>query len=263
MKLRNRILIQTLSASLIFTLFLSLLFFFTVSRIRKMVLSGSGALGDSAAVIGAYAMEEQVTDKIARIASDIALILDEKLLKIENHTRMTADIAGSIYTNKEAWPDKPLVHVRPGEISPAEPYLHAAPGIDLSAIQSETDLSGNIGEILRQITVVDRGIATSSICGEAGYIIAMDAFPWPSEDFDFRFYSWYHGAKETGDLYWTNVYLDTRGRGPAISCAMPFYDRSGGGQVFRGVARSTVMFTDLSRIIDSAKVGRAGYLFLL
>ncbi|MDR0584169.1 MAG: SpoIIE family protein phosphatase [Treponema sp.] len=263
MKLRNRILIQTLSASLVFTLFLSLLFFLTVSGIRKMVLSGSVVLGDSAADIGVYALEEQVTDKIAGIAADIALILDEKLLKIENHTRMTADIAGSIYTNKEAWPDKPLLHVRPGEITPAEPYLHAAPGVDLSAIQSETDLAGNIGEILRQIIVVDRGITTSSIGGEAGYIIAMDAFPWPSEDFDPRFHSWYHGAKETGDLYWTSVYLDPQGRGPAISCAMPFYDQSGGGRVFKGVARSTVMFTDFSKIIDSAKVGRSGYLFLL
>jgi sigma-B regulation protein RsbU (phosphoserine phosphatase) len=263
MTLRNRLLIQTLSASFVVILFLSFLFFFTVARIRKMVLSNSGNLGDSAADIGAYALEEQVTDNISQIAADIALILDEKLLKIEHHTRMTADIAGSIYTNKEAWPDKPLIHVRPGETSPAEPYLHAAPGVDLSAIQSETDLAGNIGDILRQIIVVERGITTSTIGGEAGYIIAMDAFPWPSEDFDPRLHSWYHGAKETGELYWTNVYFDPRGRGPAISCAMPFYDRSGGGRVFKGVARSTVLFTDFSEIIDSAKVGSAGYLFLL
>jgi sigma-B regulation protein RsbU (phosphoserine phosphatase) len=263
MKLRNRILIQTLSASLACILFLSLLFFLIVVRIRETAFANSGALGDSAVEIGADALEEQVTEKIAQAADDMALIIEERLLKVENHTRMTADIAGSIYTSKEAWRPKPLYYVRPGEVSPAEPYLHAAPGVDLVQIQREAGLAGNIGDVLRQITVVDRGITTSTIGGESGYIIAMDAFPWPLEDFDPRSHAWYHGAKETGKLYWTDVYLDTRGRGPVISCSMPFYDSSGGGKVFKGVARSTVLLSDFSKIIEAAKIGDNGYLFLL
>jgi sigma-B regulation protein RsbU (phosphoserine phosphatase) len=262
MKLKKRILIQTLSASLAFTLLLSLMFFITVGRIRSMVRSNSEDLGDKAADISAYALEDQVTDKIARIAADVALILDEKLLKIENHTRMTADIAGSIYTHREAWRPRPLRYVRPGEVPPSGPYLHTAPGVEYSRIRNEAELAGNIADILRQISVVDRGITTSTIGGESGYIIAMDTVPWPSADFDHRIHSWYRGAKEAGDMYWTDVYLDLRGRGPVISCAMPFYDASG-GRVFKGVARSTVQLTDFSTIIASAKVGRTGYLFLV
>ena len=269
MKLKTRLLVQTLSASLAFTLFLSLMFFLAVAEIRKTVLSNSGDLGDNAADISAYALEEQVTDKIARIASDTALILDEKLIKIENHTRTTADIAGSIYTSRESWRPKPLPYVRPGEVSPAGPYLHTAPGVPLSRIRAEAELAANIADVLRQITVIDRGITTSTIGGESGYAIIMDAYPWPAADFDPRQYSWYHGAKETGDVYWTGVYLDLRGRGPAVSCAMPFYDSSrgddssGNGRVFKGVARNTVLLDDFSTIIDSAKVGRTGYLFLV
>lgn len=263
MRLKNRILIQTLSASLAFTLFLSLMFFLAVAWIRNVVLANSGDLGESAADISAYALEEQVTDKIARIAQDTALILDERLGKIENHTRTTADIAGSIYTHKESWRPKRLPLVRPGETPPPGPYIHAAPGVDFSRIQDETDLAGNIGDVLRQITVINRGITTSTIGGESGYVIAMDAYPWPSIDFDPRSYSWYYGAKETGGLYWTDMYEDMRGRGPVISCAVPFYDSSGKTPVFEGVARSTVMLDDLARIIDSAGIGRMGYLFLV
>jgi sigma-B regulation protein RsbU (phosphoserine phosphatase) len=111
--------------------------------------------------------------------------------------------------------------------------------------------------------VIDRDNTTSAIGGESGYIIAMDTAPWPSDDFDPRRYPWYQGAKERGGLYWTDVYMDPRGRGPAVSCAMPFYDESGGGKVLKGVARSTALLADFSRIIASVQTGRAGYLFLL
>ncbi|MDR2516932.1 MAG: SpoIIE family protein phosphatase [Spirochaetaceae bacterium] len=265
MKLKTRILVETLSVSLAFIAMLSVMFFLSVAGIRHRAFANSGGLGDRAAEISSRALEERVTENSARIAQDVAVILDEKLLKIENHTRMTAGIAGSIYTRRGAYRPLPLREVRTGETPGRDPYIHAAPGVDLSRIRDEAGLAGNIGDVLRQITVIEPGITTSTIGGEAGYIIAMDAFPWPQADFDPRRSAWYTGARERGDLYWTGIYADLRGRGPAISAAMPFYetDGAGGGAVFRGVARSTVLLSDLTRIIESARVGRTGYLFLL
>jgi sigma-B regulation protein RsbU (phosphoserine phosphatase) len=263
MKIRTRILIQTLSASLAFTLIMGVVFFLSVVGIRKTALANSNDLGDSAAGISAKAMEVQLTGKIDRIAQDIALLLDERLLKIENHTRMAADIAGSIYTTRQGRTPQILPRVRAGEIPPPEPYLYIVPGVDYSRIRSEVELAGNISEVLRQITVVDRGIATSTIGGESGYVIAMDIIPWPSAEFDPRTFSWYVGAKAADGLYWTDVYEDHRGRGPAITCAVPFYEQSGGRRILRGVARSTVMLSDFSQVIDSAGLGRTGQLFIL
>jgi S-adenosylmethionine synthetase len=97
MKIRTRVLIQTLSASLALTLVLGAVFFLSVAGIRKTALANSSDLGYSAAEVGSYALEVQLTEKIDHIARDIALILDERLEKIENHTRTTAAIAGSIY----------------------------------------------------------------------------------------------------------------------------------------------------------------------
>ena len=262
MKLKSRILIQTLSALLVFTLVLSAVFFLSVAGIRNTVLGSSGDLGSSAAEISAGALEEQVTGTIDRIAQDTALILDERLNKIENHTRMTADIAGSIYTNRQNWNPKLLPRLMQGDISPPGPYFFIAPGVDFVRIRDEAWLAGNIGDMLRQITVVDGGITTSTIGSESGFVIAMDAFPWPLADYDPRSAAWYSGAKLMDDLFWTNVYEDQRGRGPVISCAVPFYEQSG-RQILKGVARSTVLLSDFSRIVDSAGVGKTGYLFLL
>ncbi|MDR0554159.1 MAG: SpoIIE family protein phosphatase [Treponema sp.] len=263
MKLKTRVLAETLSVFIAVAVLFSAVFFLSIVEIRNTALSGSLTLGDHAAGLGSNALEEQLAVNITRIASDLAVIVDEKLSKIENHTRMTADITGSIYSHREAWRPKPLPYVAPGKTAPPEPYVHTAPGVDLSRIREETDLAGNIADMLRQITVIDRAITTSTIGGESGYIIAMDAFPWPSEDFDPRLYSWYREAKDRGDLYWTSVYADPRGRGLAISCAMPFYDYSGNSRVFKGAARSTVMLADLSKLVDSVRVGETGYLFFL
>jgi sigma-B regulation protein RsbU (phosphoserine phosphatase) len=267
--IKNRILIQTLSASGALILIFGAVFFLSVAGIRKAAIANSNALGDNAAVAGAHALEVQLSEKISRIAQDAALILEERLRKIENHTRMTADIAGSIYTTRQGWSPKPLPRVRAGDIPPPQPYLYIVPGTDYSRVRAEAELAGNISEMLRQITVIDRGIATSTIGGESGYVIAMDANPWLMVDFDPRTFGWYRGAVAAdtlaeGHAYWTDVYEDHRGRGPAITCAVPFYEApSADRRVLRGVARSTVMLSELSRIIDSAGLGRTGQLFIL
>ena len=262
MKIRTRILVQTLSASLALTLILGTVFFLSVAGIRRTVLAHSNILGDSAAGVGAYALEVQLSEKIGRIAQDAALILDERLKKIENHTRTTADITGSIYTTRQGWSPRPLPLVRPGEIPPPRPYLYVAPGIDYSRVRAEAELAGNISDFLRQIVVIDKGISTSTVCGESGYVIAMDVNPWPTAGSDLRVFRWYSEAKAAGGLYWTDVYEDHRGRGAAITCAVPFYDHSAGSRSFRGVTRSTVMLSDFSRIVDFAGIG-SGQLFII
>ena len=263
MKIRTRILIQTLSASIALTLVLGTVFFLSVAGIRKTVLANSNDLGDSAAELSASALEVQLTEKIDRIAQDITFILDERLSKIENHTRMTADITGSMYSSRQGWSPKSLPRVRPGIIPPPEPYLYLAPGIDFYRIRPEVELAGNINEMLRQITVIDRGISTSVIGGETGYAIAMDVYPWPLADFDLRVFNWYKGAKAADGLYWTDVYEDHRGRGPAIACAIPFYEQAGTGRVMRGVAASMLLLSEFSRMIDSIGGGSSGQFFIL
>jgi sigma-B regulation protein RsbU (phosphoserine phosphatase) len=263
MKIKTRILIQTLAASLALILVLGTGFFLSVAGIRRTVFATSNDLGDSAADISGHTLEVRLTEMINRVAQDMALILDERMNKIENHTRMTADIAGSFYTAGQGWSPKPLPRILAGEIPPPRPYLYLAPGVNFSRIRGEAELAGNIDEILRQITVVDRGIATTAIAGESGYIIAMDAYPLPWADYDPKLFQWYKGAKDTGGLYWTDLYEDHRGRGPVITCAVPFYDQSKGNRIFKGIARSTILLSDFSRIIESAEAEKRGRLFIL
>ncbi|MCL2066117.1 MAG: SpoIIE family protein phosphatase [Treponema sp.] len=62
MNLKYRILLQTLSASIIFMMLISIMFFHTTTGIRNSVLTISGELGDSAADISVYALEGHMSD---------------------------------------------------------------------------------------------------------------------------------------------------------------------------------------------------------
>ncbi|MCL2044376.1 MAG: SpoIIE family protein phosphatase [Treponema sp.] len=90
MNIKNRILVQTLGASLILILVLGTMFFISVAGIRNMALAHSHDLGDSAADISGHTLEVQLTGMINRIAQDMAFILDERLSIIENNSRMAA-----------------------------------------------------------------------------------------------------------------------------------------------------------------------------
>jgi len=86
MKIKTRILIQTLSASLALVLVLGLVFFLSIAGIRRTIFANSNALGDNAAEISGHALEVRLTEMINRVAHDMALILDERMNKIENQT---------------------------------------------------------------------------------------------------------------------------------------------------------------------------------
>jgi sigma-B regulation protein RsbU (phosphoserine phosphatase) len=198
-------------------------------------------------------------------ARDKASLVNEKFRIIENHTRMVAEIAGHIYTNKERYKPKTIDYLRLGEDGSTNPYLMTAPGVSLSAIREEVFLAANVSDILRQIIVVDIGIGENYIGGASGYTIVLSKHSSgvTNTSFDTTSRSWYVGAREAEGLFWSDVFIDALGRGAAVSCSMPFYDSSSGERVFKGVAGSGILLTDMEQIIYSSKIGQTGYGFLL
>ena len=86
MKIRTRILIQTLSASGLIIIVLGTIFFFSAAGFGKTAVLGLHELGNSSADLSTYSLELEITEKISRIAQDTALLLEEKLNEIDNDT---------------------------------------------------------------------------------------------------------------------------------------------------------------------------------
>jgi sigma-B regulation protein RsbU (phosphoserine phosphatase) len=265
-KIKIKVLKVILSTSLGALLLLSITSMVSIFNMRQAVLVHSERLGETAAQSSLAALETQVQQQLVSLVQDKAALTDEKLAAIQNQTKMVAEIASHIYTYKDRYKPKVIDYLQPGEVGTTVPHLRTASGVSFRDIQTEVYLAANVGNILRQITVLDTGISASYIGGEAGYFITVDknSSDLHKTDYDGRTRSWYMDAKEKDALIWTDLFADSSGRGASISCAMPFYDLSNGNKVFKGVAGSGTSLSDnVNQIIDSTKIGKTGYAFLL
>jgi sigma-B regulation protein RsbU (phosphoserine phosphatase) len=234
----------------------------SILKLRGTILEQGERLGGTAARNSQAALTDQVRQQILSLARDKAALTDEKLAAIQNQTKLAAEVATRIYTYKNLYQPKPWRYLLTRQEGMDSVFLMTAPGISPANIENEISMAANIIDVLRQATAEDLGLSACYIGGESGYFIVADkASPTP---YDHRTRSWYIGAKEKGGIFWTDIFLDNLGRGAGISCAMPFYDLSNGGRIFKGVAGSgTLLSVNVNKIIDSTKIGDSGFAFLL
>jgi sigma-B regulation protein RsbU (phosphoserine phosphatase) len=265
LSIKNKILTVILSTTLGSLLVLGLVVMVSITDIRRITLSYSDDLGRQATEDSKAVLETEIRHEMIRLARDKAALVNEKFRIMENQTRRLAAAADYIYTHKEQYRPKSINYLQPEEAGTIVPYLMTAPGVSFSSIKDEVFLAANISDILREFMVVDIGLNASYLAGEAGYVIMIDknASAINNTSFDFKSRAWYTGALEKDGLFWTNAFTDAFGRGSSISCAVPFYDYSGETRVFKGVAGSGSLLTDVERIIYSSKIGQTGYGFLL
>jgi sigma-B regulation protein RsbU (phosphoserine phosphatase) len=265
-RIKSKVLTIILGASLGALLLLSVTGIVGIVYLRTISLEQGQKIGEFAAQDSQKAMKEQVWRWLIDLTRDRAALTDEKLRAIQNQTEALAETASRIYTYKSSrYQPKRISYLEEGEIR-VDPFLMTAQGVSLGSIRDEVFLAVNVEDVLRQILVVDSGVTASYIGGESGYFIVLDKQVSPSTGtvMDPRTRSWYTGAKEKDGIYWTDLFMDTSGRGAGISCAKPFYDRSGDRWVFAGVAASGALLADnVNRIIDSTRISETSYAFLL
>jgi sigma-B regulation protein RsbU (phosphoserine phosphatase) len=271
-QIKTRVLTVILSTSLGALLFLSIVCMISIFNIRKVSLVHSDQLGGMAAEDGRVALEIQMQRQLMTLAQDKASLADGKLSVIQNQTKMMAEMATHLATDKSHYVPRKIDYIYPDQLNAISDHTDGLPlqlatagDITSAAVWDEIYLMANIGDLLHQISVIDIGITDSYIGTESGFfLIIRDAAFTDPKAFDARTRSWYIGAKERDGLYWTDIFADAITGVPSISCAMPFYDLSGGKRVFKGVAANgTELSENVHKIIDSTKIGETGYAFLL
>jgi sigma-B regulation protein RsbU (phosphoserine phosphatase) len=236
-----------------------------IGNMRNTTLTHSVRLGDSAANNSEAALVFQVRQQLMSLAQDKAAFADQKLIAIQNQTTMIADVATHIFTHKREYAPKPIGPLNWDLPDLLVPHIGMPEDMSVNDFRDELYLAANVGDMLRQFTVVDIGILANYIGAEAGYTIIVERNPVPSvHSFDARTRDWYRGAKEKGDIFWSDIFSDSSGRGFSVSCAKPFYDLSNNGRVLKGVAGCGFLLSEtVNKIIDSTKIGETGYAFLL
>jgi sigma-B regulation protein RsbU (phosphoserine phosphatase) len=196
-------------------------------------------------------------------AADKAAVINEKFAAIERQTRRVAYAATRIYSDPDRYAPRAIDYLHAGQENTTVPHIRTAPGVALRDIRSEVRLAANIEDVLYGIVAADISVNASYIGGESGFFITVDknAAGPENTNYDPSARAWYIGAKEKGDVYWSDVFLDSSGRGLSLSCSMPFYDERDGA--LKGVAGCGARLAGIGAIIEETKVDRGGYAFLL
>ncbi|HJT13425.1 MAG TPA: cache domain-containing protein [Dongiaceae bacterium] len=194
---------------------------------------------------GVLELSDDLLDTLdAQIAQRVAVFLDPS----ERTLRIMSSVAA----------DVPLTERRASDERLAVGVLKQLPQI---AGVYVGDSAGNFMMVRRQ----DGGVQTKQIINQPGnrriYLIDRNAAgdevarrEDPTDDYDPRTRPWFKGALETGDVYWTGIYIFFSDQKPGVTVSSRVPEPGGFDRVF-GV---DVTLDELSRFLSSLAIGNDG-----
>ncbi|MDR0433937.1 MAG: SpoIIE family protein phosphatase [Gracilibacteraceae bacterium] len=263
--IKNRVLFTLISLSLGALLLVSAVCLYGVFNMRAWINQGVNELGAGVESQSADELGGAIEHELRTAITDKAALISEKLAAIELQTLRAASAAEYIFAHPDEFKPRPIDYLRPGQENTAIPHIRTAPGADPAALRAEIYLAANVQDALRGILAADIGLNASYIGVESGYFISVDknAAGPENDNYDPTTRPWYAGAKEKNGIFWSDVFLDSSGRGLSLSCSMPFYTEENGVRTLKGVAGSGAELNNISAIIDETNIDGAGYAFLL
>ncbi|MCL2057318.1 MAG: cache domain-containing protein, partial [Oscillospiraceae bacterium] len=231
-----------------------------ISILRGSVIGASRELGRSAAADSKTALEIQMEESLFQLAGIKASLIDEKFSAAVNLVTITAHSAQHIVSNPGAYLPRPVDFPDVRNAGRSVAQLRLAEGTDHAGALAEISLLGNISELLVSGEQTLDYVRSLYIGTESGICIAADVDSDMDDIiYDARTRSWYIKAKAAGEMIWSDVFVDSFGRGLGITCAMPFY---GPGGRLHGVAGAGMQLEILTNVVVEARLGETGYAFI-
>lgn len=147
------------------------------------------------------------------------------------------------------------------------PQLQYRADVNPATVANEVGLTANIQDLQMRIGESNPSIGATYVASINGFNITVDDVSERRVDENnrpiFNDYSsrpWYQLAMEKQSLVFSDIFVDTKGRGLAIACAAPYYDANGR---IAGIVGEGRILTDINEIVSKTKIGRTGFCFLI
>jgi sigma-B regulation protein RsbU (phosphoserine phosphatase) len=226
-------------------------------------MNTSENMAGTAAKMSTTALEAQLRENIRRHAEDMSVIIDEKLMVVQNITNLVAAEATIYMSAPQRYKPRALRRV-----SDREPLggnnvanLYFSRTAEIPRAENEARIAANISDVFEQVSLLDSDITGTYLAGESGFFIITRSNFTLYNDYDARKRAWYTGAKAAGKLTWSSIYIDNTGFVPTINCAVPFYDQR--SNTLAGIAGCGVPLSKFNGIIEAADPGENTTVFLL
>ena len=259
--LRTKILLVFLLLSLMALGAAGYLAFTQMEDVSTFAASRSTELGNKASADSAAALETNARASLQKVAADQAYISN---IIFE---RVRADLGTMAYYGSEIQqhPDR----VRHQDVFtqdnvPADRFsttvLFYSPGAKESVTDEERNAALMMGEIFIPVYANNRQLSAVYVGTDSGISVI---YPWTSElnaSFDPRLRSWFTDAKKSGQVTWSEPYVDLLGHGLMVTCSKPLYDTRTGRTWVIG---ADVTIDTINQNIIGTQVGELGYAMLI
>ena len=258
---KTKILLVFLILSVSALLVTGILAFIQISEVSRYALESSGSLGDRAVQDSTAAMERDARESLMKLARDQAYISNIIFDRVSGEIEMMATYAAVIQADPSRV--RPM-HFFLQDERPPDPaktaVLFLSPGVEKNVPVGERNTAGMMTDIFIPLFAADRNLAAVYVGTSSGMSFIYPWFTGMDASFDPRQRGWFKNAKETGNLTWSEPYVDLLGHGLMMTCSKPVYNPDRG---WLWVIGADVTVETINRNIIGTQVGSTGYAMLI
>ena len=244
----RKIIMTTLTFSLITLILSTVTFMAAIHFIRTNAVANSQNLGKTASTISADAMMKELEESLQSQSVDKAQMARQKLSAYSDSILYASSYASALLRYPDEYPNRevPLPVEENAGIWAMQRTL-ANPSVSYGNVLGESRVLGNMEDVFKPIIENNDNIATIYLGTEKGLMVSYDIYSDSAVGvfYEFRNSGWYQmGKNADGYGYaFTETYQDGYGRGLTITCVAPFYDADG---KFAGCVAIDILMNELN-----------------
>lgn len=220
------------------------------------------------------ALSNQLEGNLVNLVESKAEVADAKFAHYSAYIDFICDYINDMYKNRDFLIstgrelDFPRATTGRGQYAMVIDLRTEEYNVTDSAIKADNLFFSNLEKVLRPIVQKNDGlIATSYLGTETGLLVSYDKYsylsatpPGEKSTYDFFESAWYKMGRQTDEIFLTDLYIDSMGRGLTITIGKAFHDANGN---FAGVCAADFDITGLYDEIIAMDIGDGAYSFTI
>ena len=212
---------------------------------------------------------KQLEGNIQAVVRQKAVSADARLEHYEKYITLVTDYIENMYRNKEDMVDRGHIYYGPSNTHEYElTRMLANEDVKAEDLSEELLFFSNLEQVWKLIAEENEDLISTVYAGTTvGLLTSYDRWSYLSysEDSDEAYYDyfqsdWYSQGKEESGIFYTDLYVDSQGRGLTITIASPFRDEEGR---FMGVDCADFDITGLYNELLNIDLGKGAFTFTM
>ncbi len=212
---------------------------------------------------------KQLEGNIQAVVRQKVVSVDARLEHYEKYITLVTDYIENMYLNKEEMVDRGRIYYGPSNTHEYElTRMLANEEVKAEDLSEELLFFSNLEQVWKLIAEENEDLISTVYAGTTvGLLTSYDRWSYLSysEDSDEAYYDyfqsdWYSQGKEESGIFYTDLYVDSQGRGLTITIASPFRDEEGR---FMGVDCADFDITGLYNELLNIDLGKGAFTFTM